>query len=168
MEPTLMQSLKRFTELLTREAGALESLYQMEEQKYEVLRMVDADALIRLNSLEEEQLVVMELVEKKRKDALTVLAMQMGLGSDVTLSELVAGLSSEEEREKLAVLRDRIKHLTEKLQTAMRENRDMIQSNLEIINLTLNFANRNNQKEVYDYRSRKESRESIFLVNQLA
>ena len=167
-----MKSLAAFEELLKKEAHALQELLKLEDDKYDALKMVDVAKLMRINSQEEESLEKLNSVEKKRKDLIVSLSKIYHFDSSLSLREIfeiipeMPELSSS--RENLLGLRNTIKNLTGRLQTTMHENSDLIQANLEIINLTLNFAQRNSQRETYGYRMRKESREGIYLVNQLA
>ena len=171
METEIMNHLRSFKELLAKEADYVSDLVKLEERKYEALKMVDMDNLMKINTEEEESLQFLESVEKRRKKIIVTLAGEFHFDANVTLSELFNYIPDDqfhETKQELIVLRARIKHLTENLQMNMKENSELIKSNLEIINMTLNFANRNSQKETYNYRNKKESKESIYIVNQIA
>lgn len=66
------------------------------------------------------------------------------------------------------VLRDSIRHKTDRLDITMRENAALIQTNLDIMNFTMNFATRAAQQETYNYRDKKESKENVNIINQIA
>jgi hypothetical protein len=126
---------------------------------------------MKINGEEEETLQFLDSIEKKRKKIIMTLSGDLQFDPNISLSELFNHLPDEnfyELKQELVVLRARIKSSTEKLQMNMKENSELIKSNLEIINMTLNFANRNTQKETYNYRTRKESKENIYIINQIA
>ncbi len=171
MEESIMNHMKTFKDLLSHEADALSYLEKLENQKFDALKQVDIKKLMRINSDEEEMLHKLEVIEKKRKNLILLLSEAFSFDPCVSLSELFTYLPDEEYKSyknELSELRNTIKGFTEKLQVTMHENSEMIRTNLDIINLTLNFANRNSQKETYGYRDKKESRENIYLVNQIA
>lgn len=171
MENEIMNHLKAFKELLAKEADYVSELVKLEERKYDALKMVDMENLMKINTEEEETLQFLESIEKRRKKIIMTLSGDFHFDPNVTLSELFNHLPDDkhyEIKQELIVLRARIKHLTENLQMNMKENSELIKSNLEIINMTLNFANRNSQKETYSLRNRKESKENIYIINQIA
>ena len=45
---------------------------------------------------------------------------------------------------------------------------DLINANMDIVNFTLSYANRTVQQDTYDFRNKKESKESINIINQIA
>ncbi len=174
MEDNLMNHLKAFRDLLAREADHVSALVKLEEQKYESLKSVDMTSLMNVNTNEEETLQMLDSIEKRRKKAIAGLAAELKIPPDITLSDLIRAIPDEKYnnlKNELIVLRNRIKGLTEKLQVNMTENSELIRSNLDIINMTLSFANRGAQKETYGDRAasaRKESRDSIYIINQIA
>jgi hypothetical protein len=171
METEIMNHLRSFKELLSKEADYVSELVKLEERKYESLKLVDMEGLMRINSEEEETLQFLDSIEKKRKKIIVTLSGDFHFDPNISLAELFTHLPDEkfyETKQELIVLRTRIKNLTEKLQMNMKENSELIKSNLEIINMTLNFANRNSQKETYNYRTKKESKENIYIINQIA
>jgi len=166
-----MDYLGAFRELLKLESGYLSNLVSQEDEKYEALKQVDVTGLMRINNAEEEILERLASVERKRKELIQSLSKTYAFDPNLTLTELFNYICDEDDKpikKELLELRTSIKAEIEKLQISLQENSHIIQANLEIIGLTLNFANRNAQKETYDYRNRKESRESIYLINQLA
>lgn len=171
METLWMNQLASFREMLQKESAALKALLQLEDDKYEALKDVDVSKLMRINSSEEDILIELNQTEKKRKELIILLSKVFHFDPSLTLREIFSYIPDQDYagiKADLLQERDSIKNLTVKLQTTMQENSEMIHANLEIINLTLNFANRHAQKETYDYRSRKESRDNIYLVNQIA
>jgi hypothetical protein len=166
-----MDYLKSFRELLKLEANYLSSLVSQEEDKYEALKQVDVTSLMKINNEEDDILHSLASIEKKRKELIQTLSKTYSFDQNLSLSELFNHICSDDDsaiKEELMGLRTLIKDEIGKLQISLKENSNIIQANLEIIGLTLNFANRNAQKETYDYRNKKESRESIYLINQLA
>jgi|GEM_PF-2185941 flagellar biosynthesis/type III secretory pathway chaperone len=166
-----MDYLKSFKELLKLESNYLSNLVSQEEDKYEALKQVDVENLMRINNEEEDILHRLASVERKRKELIHTLSKIFKFDQNLTLTELfnyICGDGDEAIKKDLMKLRTSIKQEIEKLQISLQENSHIIQANLEIIGLTLNFANRNAQKETYDYRNKKESKESIYLINQLA
>lgn len=171
METEIMNHLRSFKDLLAKEADHVSELVRLEERKYECLKLVDMEGLTRINNEEEETLQILDSIEKKRKKIIMTLSGELHFDPNISLSELFRHLPDEkfyETKQDLIVLRTRIKNSTEKLQMNMKENSELIKSNLEIINMTLNFANRNSQKETYSYRNKKESKENIYIINQIA
>lgn len=166
-----MEHLKSFKELLKLESGYLSSLVNQEEEKYEALKQVDVTSLMRINNEEEEILHRLASVERKRKELIQTTSKIYGFTPNLSLSELFEHIFDKDDgviKKELMEMRLNIKEEIGKLQVALQENSHIIQANLEIIGLTLNFANRNAQKETYDYRIKKESKESLYLINQLA
>ncbi len=166
-----MDYLKSFKELLKLEAGYLSELVALEEEKYDALKQVDITLLMKVNTNEEDILQHLASIERKRKDLILNLSKIYHFNPNLSLTELFSYIMDENSqslKNELIELRTKIKNEIGKLQISMHENSQIIQANLEIINLTMNFANRNAQKETYDYRSKKESKESIYLVNQIA
>ena len=171
MEAILMKELRSFIELLVRESEALSELVRLEDKKYDALKQVEVQNLMRINASEEEILHKLGSIERKRKNILIALSESFHFDQNISLSELLNFLPEKEcldIKSELSELKVKIKNLTDKLQVTMHENSEMIKSNLEIINLTLNFANKSDQKETYDYRNKKEKRDNIHLVNQIA
>lgn len=171
METILMKALESFKKLLAQETQYLSDLVMLEDDKYEALKQVEVSSLMKINSLEEEKLHCLGTVEKKRKEIILGLAEILPFDSNSTLTELLKIIPDEGFevlKDELTGLRLKIKVLSDKLQVTLKENSEMIKTNLEIINVTLNFANRNSQRETYGYKDRKETRESIYLVNQIA
>ncbi len=166
-----MDYLKSFKELLKLESNYLSNLVSQEEDKYEALKQVDVVSLMRINNEEEEILHKLDSIERKRKELIQTLSKNFNFDQNLSLSEMFNYICDSNDmviKKELMELRTLIKEEIEKLRVSLQENSHIIQANLEIISLTLNFANRNAQKETYDYRNRKESRESIYLINQLA
>lgn len=171
MEAVLMNQLKSFMDLLLRESEALSELVTLEDSKFDALKQVEIHNLMRINALEEEILHKLGSIEKKRKNIFITLADTFHFDQNISLSELLNYLPESEYKEiksELMELRAKIKNLTDKLQVTMHENSEMIKSNLEIINITLNFANKSEQKDTYSYRSKKERRDNIYIINQIA
>ena len=171
MDNTIMNHLETFKGLLSRETEMVSGILSLENEKYDALKLVDVNKLMRINAEEEELLQSMDIIEVKRKELIVLLADKMGFNSDSTLSHMLEQFSDEPYSNikiELLELRDTIKKDTENLRITMKENSEMIKANLEIINLTLNFANRNSIKETYNFRNKKESKENIYIINQIA
>jgi hypothetical protein len=165
-----MNYLKSFKDLLKKEAFLISKLVDLEEEKYEALKQVEMKDLMRLNTLEEEILHSMDGVEEKRKNVLSILSETFHFDINLSLSKVLNFIPDDkfyDLKQELETLRQEIKAATGKLQMAVRENSEMLHSNMEIINLTLNFANRNFQRETYDYRMKKTMAENRYLVNQI-
>ncbi len=170
MEPD-MNYLKSFKELLKLESLHLESLVNLEDDKYEALKQVDVVSLMKINNDEEDILHNLSSIERKRKELIQTLSKIYNFNPNITLSDLFAYFRDEKDmtlKNELMELRAAIKDRVGKLQLSLQENSHIIQANLEIIGLTLNFANRNSQKETYNYRNKREDKGSIYLINQLA
>jgi uncharacterized protein YihD (DUF1040 family) len=171
MENLVNNYLESFRELLCREAGMVKSLLGLEEEKYDALKQVAVKDLVSINTREEDILQFMDGVERQRKELLLLLARAFGFEPETTLSQMLAKLPDDPFaalKGELSALRDDIKGSSGKLQVTMKENSGMVRANLEIINLTLQFANRHAIKETYDYRSRRGARENITIINQIA
>ncbi len=167
METRLMEHLSAFYELLNGVRGTIEKLLALEEKKYDALKQVDVKALMHINSTEEELIQYMDCLEKERQEAIASLAVSLGCGRDVTFGELITYFPIEMQ-EKFGSIRKELKTFTNKLEITMRENSEIIQSSMEIVNFTLNFANRSSLKETYDLRNKKESKENMCIVNHIA
>jgi hypothetical protein len=171
MEDLVKGYLENFRELLRREAELVKSILGLEEEKYDALKQVNVKDLLSINSREEDLLQFMDGVERQRKELLLLLARAFGFEPENTLSQMLANVPDDPFavlKNELLALREEIKSSSSKLQVTMKENSGMVKANLEIINLTLQFANRHAIKETYDYRSRRGARENITIINQIA
>jgi len=172
-----MDYLKLLKEILQQEYAKISSLVKLEEEKFEALKQVDVSLLMKINNQEEDILHQMNFLEKKRKDIIKNLASIYNFNPDLSLKEILDYLPESDSipssgqsriKEEIMEIRESIKRRIAGLQTTLHENSEIIKANMEIINLTLNFANRNSLKETYDYRLKKESKDTINLVNQIA
>jgi K+ transporter len=171
MEMENMKLLYTFKEILLEESASVLKLMKLEEHKYDALKAVDINSLMKLNQFEEEIIFMLDQIEQRRKEIVQKIAVFMKCPVNVTLTELIGLLPDDIDaalKLELDVIRESIKKNTSKLEVTSRENAHMVQSNLDIINLTLSFANRNSVKETYDYRNKKDGRENRFLINHIA
>lgn len=173
MDNQRMQTLDAFFRALDKETECLEQLIALENEKNDALRQVDVEALMKVNANEEEVMQFMEGTERRRKEIVISLARENRMTPDVTLAELVKGLPDDvpaDVREKMQKSRTRIRELTDKLQVVLKENREMVQANLSIIDMTLGYAQKKDKSETYNYgtQNSKESRDKLFIINQIA
>ena len=163
MEITAM--LDELLKLLKEADRAVLQLSKLEEQKHEALSQVDIKKLMKINSTEEEIVQWVDLLEEKREILIESLCARLGIAPDVVLSE-IAAYGNENQRRQMLELKQSIKEHSGNLDVFMRENSDLIQSNLDILNFTMNFSAVGH--ETYDYRSKKESQNNVYIINQLA
>lgn len=171
MENSVKAYLENFRELLRKEAELVASILGLEDEKYDALKQVNVKELMAINIREEDVLQFMDGVERKRKELLVLLARTLGFEPENTLSQMLSKVPDDPYlsiKNELLELRLEIRQSSDKLQITMKENSEMVKANLEIINLTLQFANRHAIKETYDYRSRRQTRDNISIINQIA
>jgi hypothetical protein len=170
MDASQMNYWSLLRDMLVRERDTLSELVILEGRKFEALKKVDISKIIMINSQEEDYLQKMESIEKKRKEILLILSKHHHFDSDVTITQLIESIPAELEKYKdiLTDLRLAIKSIADNLGAALHENSRIIKTNLEIINATLNFANKGDQKETYNYNNKKVNRSNLFLINQIA
>ncbi|OHD53644.1 MAG: hypothetical protein A2Y33_06900 [Spirochaetes bacterium GWF1_51_8] len=162
-----MKELANFETVLNELTAAVESLVSHEEQKYDALKQIDVKKLMELNSEEEILMQQLDGRDKKRAVLINRMAREFGIEPSAPLSELITQFPLEMQ-ERFHELRRKIKRLSTKLETAVRENSRLIQNNLNIINFTLNFANRGAVTETYNYRERGEGHKNLHIVNRIA
>jgi hypothetical protein len=167
MSAEWMKELAGLGTALNEISAVIESLASFEEQKFDALKQVDIKKLMQLNSEEDVLVHQMDALDKKRTLLIGRLTRELGIEMSVPLSELIAHFPLETQEE-FQMLRKNIKKLTSKMETTMRENSRMIQSNLNIINFTLNFANRGAVTETYNYRERGEGHKNLHIINRIA
>jgi flagellar biosynthesis/type III secretory pathway chaperone len=167
MSAEWMKELAGLETILNNIASVIESLAAFEEQKFDALKQVDIKKLMQLNSEEDILVQQMDALDKKRAVSIGRLTRELGIDLSVPLSELIAHFPPDKQEE-FQRLRKSIKSRTIKMETTMRENSRMIQSNLNIINFTLNFANRGAVTETYNYRERGEGHKNLHIINRIA
>ena len=167
MDNMLVVKLDAFRKILGEADRSIQQLLQLEEKKYDALKSVDIKELMSINSVEEEIVQLVDDIERKRVNVLQDLSIALHVKPGIHLQELIKHVP-DNYRGEFSVLRESIRRKTDKLDVAMRENAVLIQTNLDIMNFTMNFANRTAQQETYNYRDKKESKENINIINQIA
>ncbi len=167
METDLRNSLDDFRKVMSDIGRSLGQLSDLEDRKYDALKVVDIKSLMKLNADEEDLIQISSELEKRRSLIVRHLSRQFGFDSNATLKEIITYLPLEEQ-ESFNEIRKDIKSNTHKLSTTLRENETLIRTNLDIVNFTMSVINRDSQKETYDYRTHKGSRENIGMVNKFA
>ncbi len=163
----LVVKLDVFRKILKDAEHSIHQLLQLEEKKYDALKSVDIKELMNINSVEEEIVQLVDDIERKRVNVLRELSDALHIKPSVHLQELIKHMP-DNYRAEFSVLRESIHRKTDKLDVAMRENAVLIQTNLDIMNFTMNFATRAAQQETYNYRDKKESKENVNIINQIA
>lgn len=167
MDKSLTDLLDVFRKVLKDADHSIQQLLQLEEKKYDALKQVSVKELMRINSVEEEIVQLIDALEKKRQDTLMLLADVLHVKPSIQLQDLIRHLPDRYQGE-FQVLRDSIRNKTDRLDITMRENAALIQTNLDIMNFTMNFATRSAQQDTYNYRDKKESKENVNIINQIA
>ncbi len=167
MDTNLTKLLDAFRKVLADADHSIQQLLKLEEKKYDALKQVSVKELMSINSVEEEIVQLVDALEKKRQDILVQLSDVLHVRPGIQLQELIMYLPDRYQGE-FQVLRDSIRHKTDRLDITMRENAALIQTNLDIMNFTMNFATRAAQQETYNYRDKKESKENVNIINQIA
>ncbi|MEJ5284318.1 MAG: flagellar protein FlgN [Brevinematia bacterium] len=171
MESSVMNYFKKLATVLFKEKEILELVLKVENEKYDILRFVDVKGLMDLNSQEEGFLELLSSIEKRRKDIIIAMCKEKGINPDLSLKEIMEYFNSEineEIKNEITDLRESIKSISEKLRAVVRENEQLIKSNMEIISLTLNFANKHSSYETYNFRNKGEAASRVHLINSLA
>lgn len=167
MEHDVRLGLEDFRKVMKDINRSLEQLIVLEDRKYEALKLVDIKNIMKLNADEEDLIQISGELEKKRLLIVRHLAKDYGFPQNATLSEIVTYLPLEEQESFSEIRRD-IKSNTNKLSVTLRENETLVRANLDIVNFTMSVINKDCQKETYDYRTHKNARENIGMVNKLA
>ncbi len=171
MESSVMNYFKKLATVLFKEKEILELVLKVENEKYDILRFVDVKGLMDLNSQEEGFLELLSSIEKRRKDIIIAMCKEKGINPDLSLKEIMECFDSEideETKNEITDLRESIKSISEKLRAVVRENEQLIKSNMEIISLTINFANKHSSYETYNFRNKGEAASRVHLINSLA
>ncbi len=171
MESSIMNYFKKLATVLFKEKEILELVLKVENEKYDILRFVDVKGLMDLNSQEEGFLELLSSIEKRRKDIIIALCKEKEINPDLSLKEILEYFDEqidEETKFEIMDLRESIKNISEKLRAVVRENEQLIKSNMEIISLTLNFANKHSAYETYNFRNKGEASSRVHLINSLA
>lgn len=171
MESSVMNYFKKLATVLFKEKEILELVLKVENEKYDILRFVDVKGLMDLNSQEEGFLELLSSIEKRRKDIIIAMCKEKGINPDLSLKEIMEYFNSEIDEEiknEITDLRESIKNISERLKAVVRENEQLIKSNMEIISLTLNFANKHSSYETYNFRNKGEAASRVHLINSLA
>ncbi len=160
------EEAERLQKILIKIRDEVKLLLQLENEKFTALKEVDVKELLRLNALEEEHLSVMSEYDRQRQVLIVELAEFHGLDISLSLSELVkkfpanAGLS-------LVELGEDIRHDTRRLDISVRENKSLIQANMEIIQMTLSYAGQE-EKIGYEHSDGYSASSTLAMVNHIA
>ncbi|MGC8765473.1 MAG: flagellar protein FlgN [Brevinematia bacterium] len=171
MEEALMNYFKRLLTILQKEHDAIELVLKLENEKYDALKSVDVKKLMELNSQEEGLLELLSSTEKKRKELIVSLSKEFNLDKNLSLNDLIEIFNEKIDNDlkvEIITLKDRIKHISERLRAVVRENEELIKSNMEIISLTLSFASKHSLYETYNHRNRGDGVSKVYLINSLA
>lgn len=156
----------KLRKILTKIGDELHLLLQFENEKYEALKSVDVRELLRLNTLEEEHLMVMSEYDRQRQVFIAELAEFHGLDVGLTLKGM-AELFPDNTGQQLAELGDKIRHDSRRLGLTVRENQALIQANMEIIQMTLSYAGQE-EKMGYEKNASTHYSESFSGLSELA
>lgn len=167
MEKSLNELLADFRDTLAKMSKNLGELLELENQKYEALKSVDIKSLMDLNSSEEELIQYSDTLEKKRVRIIGKLAANLGFDVNLKLSEMLTYFPVSYQQE-FTALRNEIKGRSDHLQITMRENAEIVQANLDIVNFTLNFATGTNRKDTYCQSGHSDDKNNLYLIDRMA
>lgn len=148
MEKNLNEILEKFFGVLNKLEANLAELLELENEKYEELKSVNIQGIMKLNTAEEELIAYSESLEKERRKMIMELSKELGFEENLKLSEMQSYFPLAWQ-EKISGVRSQIQDTSKQLDTTMRENAKMIRANLDIVNFTLSFA-KGESKEGYD------------------
>jgi flagellar biosynthesis/type III secretory pathway chaperone len=127
-------------EVLADEAQCYEELLEIGKAKRMILVKNDTETLKSMNMKEEALLGRHRKLEKMRLETLKGLAASEGVSpSQITLDWLLGKLGDSPVRERLAALRDRMRTAAASLREVNEGNMQLIQSNLDYIECTMNL-----------------------------
>lgn len=138
----LEHTLTMFSTVLKEIKNLMYRLLESEDNKYDALRSIDIDKLIKSNEIEEELLSSFEILEKVRQDHVETLSLMLGFDASLPLSEFISKIPEPQAR-LLLEESEQIRILAERINTATERNRYILNSNSEIIAQVLEIAGGN-------------------------
>ena len=133
--------METLMDVLEQEETQYRALLDLSVKKTEIIVSNDVEALVKLT--DEEQVIVdgIAVLDKKRETAMKDVADVMNKKFEsFRLSELVDLLASRPvEQKRLAAVTDSLRQITETMQLVNGQNRDLIQSALDMVEFDLNL-----------------------------
>lgn len=167
MESQIMKLLQDLRDVMKRMDVNLNHILELENQKYTALKQVDMENLNRINTDEEDYILYSDSLDKKRMAIIMDLAETIGFDKSLRLEKMLEYFPIEW-HETFREIRDSIRKKTHKLEITMKENAEIIKSNLEIVNFTLSLVHQDTDNDTYDYHNKKKSEKQYNLIDRMA
>ncbi|MFC5540570.1 flagellar protein FlgN [Ureibacillus suwonensis] len=117
------------------------SLLEHAYRKTELVKNNDMDELDQMLKIEQSHVAAIEQLEAQRQQNVMEYFQEKGIemSSVPTIAELLEAVEDEEERQKLADVRNRLLKLVENLKIQNDLNQQLIFNSLQLVNITLNM-----------------------------
>jgi Mg2+ and Co2+ transporter CorA len=127
------------------------SLLEHAYRKTELVKNNDMDELDQMLKIEQSHVAAIEQLESQRQQKVVEYFQSKGIevSSVPTITELLEAVEDEEERQKLADVRNRLLKLVENLKIQNDLNQQLIFNSLQLVNITLNMLRP--QPEEFNY-----------------
>ncbi len=145
----------------------VQKIFDIEEQKYEVIKNLDMELLIKYN--EEESVLVQQIenIEKQRLNLVAKLSTTIGYEPEIPISQLATLLPKEYQQQVLDIT-GAIKVICSRLDVITERNEYILKSNSEILNQILDISQGNTQDQYNSQGMTTElKKQSLHMLDQL-
>ncbi|MBM7623029.1 flagellar protein FlgN [Sporohalobacter salinus] len=129
--------IDKLIEILQAEYQIYQELYQLSEEKQEIIIDNQVDDLLEIIEEEQEEIKKIDKLEGKRIDVLEKIAAKNSLQKDELSFDKLMELINDPEKSKLEEIRTEILDLLEEIQETNKTNADLIRESLQLTDYTL-------------------------------